>query len=442
MPPTTPVSALTMVVTNSERLEGRSTGSHVFHGEGGTLGSGQGDHWLLQDSHGQIRPAHAEIRLFDGRFCLIDRSGHTFINHATLPIGRDRQVALRDGDELSIGEYRVRIHYGDRQNDPSRQALDALVQLETPLLEDVSPSGRMTPPRSDHDPLTALGEATPGAVQQDPITALDDCESTSNQKATSLIDMAPSETLTSTTGQQIKFPSSPGRPYEENDMDPSLLDDLERSVGEQLEDRWQTASRPATTHAGAAPLLRGLGCDLPMRDSEEQQAFLEEAGRTLRATLEGLLQLHQEQSQGRYPLRDRRLQPIEDNPLRLDQNYTDTVGTLFSNQRSPVHLAPPAAVAECLAHQRQHQVAIEDAIGQALSAILDAFAPETMLKRFHAYRRNDHCPEDESGWAWNMYHHYYRELNSDRQRGFEKLFWEVFEQAYDGSIRRQQREGA
>lgn len=39
-----------------------------------------------------------------------------------------------------------------------------------------------------------------------------------------------------------------------------------------------------------------------------------------------------------------------------------------------------------------------------------------------------------------MYRHYYQELNSGRQQGFAKLFWEVFEQAYDQSVRRQQRE--
>ena len=38
-------------------------------------------------------------------------------------------------------------------------------------------------------------------------------------------------------------------------------------------------------------------------------------------------------------------------------------------------------------------------------------------------------------WAWGMYTHYYDELASARQRGFEKLFWEVFEQAYDRALR-------
>ena len=39
-----------------------------------------------------------------------------------------------------------------------------------------------------------------------------------------------------------------------------------------------------------------------------------------------------------------------------------------------------------------------------------------------------------------MYQHYYRELSSSRQQGFERLFQEVFEQAYDQQLRQLQRE--
>jgi type VI secretion system protein ImpI len=39
-----------------------------------------------------------------------------------------------------------------------------------------------------------------------------------------------------------------------------------------------------------------------------------------------------------------------------------------------------------------------------------------------------------------MYENYYQELTSSRQQGFRKLFWEVFEQAYDKKLRELQRE--
>ncbi|MBB3142569.1 type VI secretion system-associated FHA domain protein TagH [Halomonas organivorans] len=429
--------AITLVVTNSERLEGRSTSSHVFPAAGGTLGSAAVDDWLLQDHAGRVRPGHAELERIDGHFCLIDRSGQTFVNHATLPVGRGRRVALRDGDELRVGEYRLRVHLGDLQADATGvQPLATLVDEEHETLEatEILPAGA---PRAQHDPLEALGEASPAQRHQDPMAALSDETIAGDDDHHPLLDAL--EGQGATAGE----PAAPrNRRYEDPDMDERLLNDLERSVGEQLEERWQEPAAGEVGHIGASPLLQTLGGELRFRDSAEQHAFLEEAGRTLKAAVDGLLALHQAHDGSRYPLRDRRLQPIEDNPLRLGQSYEQTLTTLFAAQRSPVHLSAPAAVAECLEHQQQHQAAVEEAIGMALKSILDAFSPDALLKRFHAYRGAGRQGEDEGGWAWEMYRHYYQELNSGRQQGFEKLFWEVFEQAYDHSVRRQQREGA
>ncbi|WFE70787.1 type VI secretion system-associated FHA domain protein TagH [Halomonas sp. M1] len=507
------LDAITLVVTNSEQLEGRSTSSFVFYNEGGTLGSSTHDDWLLQDHGGRIRSSHAEITKIDGKFCLIDLSGHTFINRTTLPIGRNRKVALRDGDELLIGEYRLKVHLGDRHSwQPGVHSLATLIDEEH---DEVTTHGAAWPTERGNtfsheaekgDPMEALGGALPGSIQHDPMVALDR-EEKSSYPMESLEAMALSERKHTYSGhvsqersyqersfqspssqnQSFKKPSfrrSPSfqdRSFEDNrgpqqerhdellslpvartpngktnyetsiyettaqrssGMDERQINDLERSVGEQLEDRWQKPTTQSLGHVGADPLLRGLGLDLSFRDSEEQQAFLEEAGHTLRATIDGLRLLQQAQNDTKYPLRDRRLQPIEDNPLRLGQSYEETAETMFSAQRSPVHLSAPEAVAECLRHQGQHQAAVEEAIGHALGAILDAFSPEALLKRFHAYRGAGNRIEDEGGWAWEMYHYYYRELNSGRQQGFQKLFWEVFEQAYDQSVRKQQREEA
>lgn len=452
-----PFDAITLVVLNSEQLEGRSSSSHVFHGQGGSLGSSDYDDWLLQDHGGRIRPQHAEVTKIDGKFCLVDRSGHTYINRATLPVGRDRKVALRDGDELIVGEYRLKVHLGDRHAwQPGITSVTTLIDEEH---EDMTALGDAELLVSEYslnasrheDPMEALGGAMPGSLQHDPMVALDKGATSSSidpldampvgqpsqrgewqrqeryVEAVRLPDIKP---LNGTTRQRS------------SDMDERQLNDLERSVGEQLEDRWQKPTSKALGHVGADPLLRGMGLDLPFRDSEEQQAFLEEAGQTLRAAVDGLRQLQEQQNDSKYPLRDRRLQPIEDNPLRLGLTFEETAQTMFSAQRSPVHLSPPEAVAESLRHQGQHQAAVEEAIGQALGAILEAFSPDALLKRFHAYRGAGNRIEDESGWAWEMYQHYYRELNSGRQQGFHKLFWEVFEQGYDQSVRRQQREEA
>ena len=144
--------------------------------------------------------------------------------------------------------------------------------------------------------------------------------------------------------------------------------------------------------------MRGMEAEIDFADSDEM-LFLKEAGQTLKATVEGLLALHQGEDSRHRALRTR-LQPIEDNPLRLGDDYTCTMQTLFAAERSPVHLSAPAAVRESLESLNHHQQATREAIREALEAILYAFSPEALLRRFHGYRRGLQDNEDEGRWAW------------------------------------------
>lgn len=75
------------------------------------------------------------------------------------------------------------------------------------------------------------------------------------------------------------------------------------------------------------------------------------------------------------------------------------------------------------------------AISAGLDALLRSFSPDALLQRFQRYQPDPARASDTDDWAWRMYTHYFNELASSRQLGFEKLFWEVFEQAYDRALR-------
>ena len=113
----------------------------------------------------------------------------------------------------------------------------------------------------------------------------------------------------------------------------------------------------------------------------------------------------------------------------------------FSEGKSPVHLAAPAAIRESLRNVRHHEEANRAAIAEALRVMLDAFSPQSLLRRFVQYRRSHELRRalDDAG-AWQMYRHYYDELASDRQQGFAMLFNEVYAQVYDRVLREKQRE--
>lgn len=436
---------LTMVVTNPEVLDGQCSSSHVFRTDGGCLGSDQGScEWWLPDAAGRVSGVHACVGYEDGRFILHAEGGDTYINNGRQPLGRHQKVSLSEGDTLRIGSYDVRVHAG---NDNEYVGVSATTGALTGGAEAVmtADGGPLMAEKGDdaEDPLAALGgHSDAGRYEDDPIKALEgamDCKEENGLLNEGWTDPAAGRELRSRQESAMMSPAQPqateGREEE--------LKALEQSVGAHLEERWPGPERTTAVAAGGAsiqPLLGALGVNLEFRDADEQREFLALVGETVKATVTGLCELHRARHESRYPLRDRRLQPIEDNPLRLGQDYDETVRTMFSSDRSPVHLAPAAAVSESLELMSRHQQAMETAISAGLQTLLSAFEPDTLQRRFAAYRTGDDAEARGDGWSWRMYRHYFAELNSDRQQGFAKLFWEVFEQAYDQSVRSRQGE--
>ena len=384
-------AALTLVIINPTETGGGASIEHKFSTGGGSIGTAANDTWRLSPHRTGAVAGHAEVRYLDGGFCLIDRSGRTYINSSSQPVGRGRRARLNHGDTLTIGRYRMRAE------------LNGEAAVNSGMEEDA------------------------GQHRQ-------------------LVDVAEGSLLRSESGQGLPDGREPleglhtpaGEPISEDPLAP-WPETQERQGMSESKEQSREAKDTSRQHISGAPLMRGMEAEIDFADSDEMRLFLEEAGQTLKATVEGLLALHQGEDSRHRALRTR-LQPIEDNPLRLGDDYAGTMQTLFAAERSPVHLSAPAAVRESLESLNHHQQATREAIREALEAILYAFSPEALLRRFHGYRRGLQDNEDEGRWAWNMYQHYYRELRSSRQQGFERLFQEVFDQAYDQHLRQLQRE--
>nr|WP_238930478.1 type VI secretion system-associated FHA domain protein TagH [Vibrio sp. S9_S30] len=225
-------------------------------------------------------------------------------------------------------------------------------------------------------------------------------------------------------------------------MDDKTLDLLEEEIAQNEQFKADMPLGDEHNHLLSGPLFRGLGVSVtPSHQSGDVQMTSEEMGAALQAAVRGLLDLHQHVDNSRYGVINKNLQPIEDNPLRLGLSYEDTVKTLFNTSPGAVHLSAPSAISESLKNQKDHNDVVQMATTLALGQIVRAFSPEVLMKRFENYRRSYQTPEQNTdAWAWEMYRSYYKELTSDRQQGFEKLFWEVFDQAYDRLLREKQME--
>jgi type VI secretion system protein ImpI len=439
--------SISLNIVNSQMLESGLMPFINFTQQGGILGRDINADWRLKDRKDEVYPQHCRILWLDEQFCLEDLCGEVFVNNSSLPIGLNRIASLNENDEIQIGPYKVRISLGLTSD------------LSTTMTKRVSEMF------SENDFAELMKESVPAAIEEtrdvsvdDPMLALDALQnrrhdnllSFESEKEAKLdhISLIDTETVISDKELTMQADSEYTQDsaialkkhtyLDELTMDEKTLDLLESELHAGLDQ----PSELLGEHITSGPLFRGLGVQIgSLQNSEQMQSLSVDLGAALKSAISGLLSLHNTANQSRYELMNKNMQPIEDNPLRLGLGYEETVKTLFSHDRSPVHLSSAAAIAESLQSIEHHNEAVQSAITEALDYILAAFSPNKLLKRFAQYRKSsDVNLETGDKWAWSMYEKYYEELTSNRQKGFEKLFWEVFEQAYDRKLRELQKD--
>lgn len=476
---------LTLLVVNAQVLESKLSALMAWDRRGGVIGSSTSADWQLRNANQPIDDEHCEVVVVDGAFCLRDLCGRTYLNHSDMPIGQGLLAKLVHRDHIQVGPYQIRVMIGDCEDELVADPLSHLYpNTKVDLLADGDPEDKGIPqhePKFNTDPLTALGE---GKSQTNERSLLDDDVTDLNNASIDLVADAslpvkkPDHTLQADSEHQIsssmtlkkiltfglglKKKQSPingrnnDKGYQDTEleaeqstknnesegliMDEQVLDLIEEEAAKSIHSEPQSTS--GTNHLLTGPMLNGLGVNVEHTDNVERMHLLsQDMGESLQACIQGILSLHQQASEGRFGMLNRNLQPIEDNPLRLGLSYEETVKTLYDCDKSHVHLSAAAAIRESLSNVQAHNEAMQYATSEALSQILKAFSPDVLLRRFNNYKRQNHvCDQGQDAWAWDMYQNYYQELTSHRQQGFEKLFWEIFEQAYDRRIREKQME--
>lgn len=417
-----PVLSLTLQVMNGNELESGRAAKCLFTADGGDIGHTSACHWSVQDRAGSVAGRACQVVMHDGTFCLKSLAPGLMINLA--PVSTDAGlVRLRQGDEIVLGALalKVFIHNGKLVSYGEQMAAPETIVTNRDRLADALLTTDGQPAYPGMPRMHQLADTVVNSFSADPLQAL----------RTESLTMA---------GDPLSgiVPSCSSAPVQDGVIDTPFMD-LPPLYSDQ-QARQDDAASPADSaqlHLAVTPLLRGLGGSLAVRNSQDADDFLEEAGRTLQAAIKGLLELQQR----RNSLSDKHLRPLEDNPLRLNMDYPTALDVMFADGKSPVHLAAPAAVGESLRNIRHHEDANRAAIVESLRVLLDAFSPQSLMRRFVQYRRSHDLrkPLDDAG-AWKMYCDYYDELASSRQQGFEMLFNEVYAQVYDRVLREKQRE--
>lgn len=415
---------LSLHVVNGSELESGRAARCLFT-QDGDVGHASECRWSIQDRHQDVPARAFSISLHDGAFCLHPLASPLWLNQAKVAAASDL-VQLRQGDEIQTGHLILRVHLnrGKMWHYDEEMATPETIVTNHDMLTDTLLSTDGTPEYPGMPQRHQLADTVVNGFSVDPLQALQSERlTTRNDPLAGIAPVRPSAPLSD--------------PAVNGGINTPFMDLPSMYASPQDQEEDISPAEMAQRHLAVTPLLRGLGGALTVHNTADADDFLEEAGRTLQATVKGLLELQQQ----RNSLSDKHLRPLEDNPLRLNMDYATALDVLFAEGKSPVHLAAPAAVTESLRNIHHHEEANRAAIVESLRVLLEAFSPQSLMRRFVQYRRSHELrkPLDDAG-AWQMYCDYYEELASSRQQGFEMLFNEVYAQVYDRVLREKQRE--
>ncbi len=95
-----------VIITKSPEFVNIFESSKVFNEQGGSLGRGKNNDWVLDDPDRYLSSYHCQISCENGQFYIIDLSiNGTFFNGSTKPMGKGSKLPLNHGDTFILGEY-------------------------------------------------------------------------------------------------------------------------------------------------------------------------------------------------------------------------------------------------------------------------------------------------------------------------------------------------
>ncbi|MEP1583326.1 MAG: FHA domain-containing protein, partial [Marinobacter sp.] len=275
-----PTHNLKLVVSNPTQVASGLAREHVFGISGGSIGSAGSDTWQLSSHRTGAVGGHAEVRFMDGVFCLIDRSGRTYINSGTQPVGRGRRARLKSGDTITIGRYQLKAEVlsGQRQDGTLPEEVEDATLVNVDEGELMRAEERELETVGD-EPLHGLQPAPGETFSDDPLQAWSDPRGESQHA-----DVAESRDRESLLADKSEWYASEGAvtdEYREN-RDVAMGLPMRRGEGDRMSETTKPARRRETSdqsrqHISGAPLLRGMDTDLGFADSDEMRLFLEEA---------------------------------------------------------------------------------------------------------------------------------------------------------------------
>lgn len=465
----------------------------IFTEQGGTIGRGQGNTWMLEDPEKFISSKHSQIIFENGYYYLSDLSTNgTFFNGSREPIGSGNRVVLKDGDRFTLGDYEFLVSMRNQGaapgfSDPfgpgsfagggaSPSADPSLfsggVQQDDPF---ATPGGGFVP--------SVMPMLSPGLPETDPLAALDRANRINSG---SPFQLPPSPGIqrddSDPLQHAVKWPSAipenwdadetpaadfrpqrkpePPAPAPVRTIDPQVLNRLQQSEQKRAEleqenkkllahiavlkhQMKELESKPASPSPGRKPtpadnaLIEAMGLTKWKLNEQKKAEISQIVGELMRETLTGLMQAlsFRKKIKEEFRINVTTIQPVENNPLKFSANLEDALENMFIKDNK-AYQKPLDAVREGFHGISEHQLAVLAGIQGAFRGMLERLDPTALEQRFEKYRKAGVLKVGQKSKNWDSYKEFHQDLVNNMDNSFQHLFGYDFVQAYEDQLQK------
>lgn len=377
--------ALRLEIISHHRQQLGNRASIVLGVAGGSIGRALDNDWALPDTQRYLSGHHARIHFRQGGYYLEDTSTNgVYVNDSTTPQGRRGLYALRSGDQLRMGEYRVQVQVDDE---------DDAAPLPTP--------GTNTMAQMAVDNVVPLRAVTPDTD----LGASLNIESLIPPDSTGPVAKLGSTGIHATTGAALSAQQR--------------LTRLRAAARARLEGN---AVPMLDVRNGMQAFLRGAGVEPSRLPMENEAQTLHLAGRLLREALIGLKEVLRAQQafRDRYGI----VSPKVDGRSPVDQGADEYLLALLTGHERH-QLDAVMQLREQFTAAGGHDAAVDPAMRAALEQFLAHLAPARM---------ETGTVGGTAAANWSRYKDLYGNLLQATGEEVPHLFVEAVAQAYAAAV--------
>lgn len=471
----------------------------IFTEQGGSIGRGEDNTWVVEDPERYISSTHTQIEYENGQYYLSDVSTNgTFINGSAEPVGNGNRVPLKDGDNFSMGDYEFRVSVNQSsaispaanadpfaQADFSAQSAHGLANSDgyafgmadysdpfTNAGYGAAPFPEMAPVSGpeETDPIALLDRAGVQPQQfQQPNPFLEEAVLPSQgdnadplQHAVAWPNVIPDDWDKDDSDEITNNPqAAPGLPpAQEEDVSRSIQDELHTSenrrkaleaenekllaeliqLKQKLKNLKSSSARHNKTGASARAdetMLETMGLGQWNISESKKQEISGTVGHLMRETINGLMKTlgFRKKIKEEFRINVTTIQPVENNPLKFSANLDDAIENMFIKENK-AYMNPVDAVVESFQAISEHQIALLAGMQAAFRGMIERLDPDALEKRFEKYRKTGVIKVGQKGKNWESYKEFHQDLVNNMDNSFQYLFGYDFVQAYEEQLQR------